>query len=69
MKDCWKYNAASAAQREQIEALRKLYRVVNEGLQSLPCTRYRSLAVTALEESCLWMERGVMLHEPKDDEA
>jgi hypothetical protein len=48
------YRALSAAELEQHNTLKAAYEIVERLVDALPAGRYRALALTALEESCMW---------------
>ena len=49
-----KYRALSIAEVEQHNALKAAYEAVERLIDVLPARRYRALALTTLEESCMW---------------
>lgn len=49
-----KYRALSIAEVDQHDALKDAYAAVERLCDALPAGRYRALALTALEESCMW---------------
>jgi hypothetical protein len=49
-----KYRALSVAEAGQHDALKAGYEAVERLIDALPPGRYRALALTALEESCMW---------------
>jgi hypothetical protein len=48
------YRALSAAELAQHGALKAAYAMVELLIEKLPSGRYRALALTTLEESCMW---------------
>lgn len=65
-RDPYKYHPPTALQRLDIDAVQKRYRDLDAFLKTLPNCRQRALALTALEESCMWAERGIVLSEPDE---
>ena len=49
-----KYRALSIAEVDQHDALKTAYVAVEQLIDKLPAGRYRALALTTLEESCMW---------------
>lgn len=49
-----RYRALSAIDVERHDALKAAYEAVERLIEALPARRYRALALTALEESCMW---------------
>jgi hypothetical protein len=65
MKSWRKYHSMTQAQREQCEAIRKKYDALAECLEALPSCRYRSMALTDLEDSMGNVEDCILLFEPE----
>jgi hypothetical protein len=49
-----RYRALSADEVAQHDALKDAYAAVEALVEALPSGRYRALALTTLEESCMW---------------
>ena len=49
-----KYRALSDDEVKQHDALKAAYEAVERLIDELPARRYRALALTTLEESCMW---------------
>jgi hypothetical protein len=48
------YRALNAAEMEQLKTLKDAYIIVEHLLDKLPNGRYKALAMTELESSCMW---------------
>lgn len=59
-KNTFDYQQPSAAAIPVITATREAYKVVYAHLLTLPESRGRSLAMTKLEESAMWMIKGIV---------
>jgi len=49
-----RYRALSDGEKALHDELKSHYTMVEQLIDQLPAGRYRSLAMTALEESCMW---------------
>lgn len=49
-----RYRALSDEEKTLLDDLKDAYAKVESIIELIPAGRYRSLAVTALEESCMW---------------
>jgi len=49
-----RYRALSYDETALHDSLKSAYAEVERLIESLPARRYRALAITALEESCMW---------------
>jgi len=49
-----RYRALSDDEKAQHDAIKGAYETVELLIGALPAGRYRALALTALEESCMW---------------
>lgn len=49
-----RYRALSEEEKTQHDELKDGYALVEAMVDKLPAGRYRALALTALEESCMW---------------
>jgi hypothetical protein len=49
-----RYRALSEEEKTAHDALKDGYALIEAMLDKLPAGRYRALALTALEESCMW---------------
>jgi hypothetical protein len=48
------YRALTDDEKALHDNLKSAYRQIEELIEQIPPGRYRSLAITALEESCMW---------------
>ncbi len=53
------YLKPSTEQLQRMEAVRQAYADLYAILNATPAGRYRSLAITALEESAMWANKGI----------
>ena len=53
------YLAPTAEQKAKMAEVRSAYTGLMKTLDALPKSRYQSLALTALEESAMWANKGI----------
>lgn len=49
-----RYRDLTDEEKAKLDAIKDAYAEVERLVESLPAGRYRALAITALEESCMW---------------
>ena len=61
-KNSFDNHAPDNYQVARIEEIREMFKQCNDiVLSNAPQGRYRSLAITALEESCMWAVKAIVL--------
>lgn len=55
----FQYLKPSDAQIKDMAVLREAYLILYQAVNAMPAGRYKSLAITALEESAMWANKGV----------
>ena len=60
-KNPFDYHKPSDNQIEQIAIVRENCKDLNTVLLSLPASRERSIAITKLEETCMWSTKGIIM--------
>lgn len=61
-KHPFEYQAPTEEHVKQIQEVRAAYKALYELLMTLPESRERSLAITKLEESSMWSNKGIVFN-------
>lgn len=65
-KHSFEYQAPTPAQVTTLSSIRDAYKALHDTLMQLPASRERSLAITKLEESNMWVNKSIVFADEED---